>query len=189
MSSPTSPAEQSQRPLNPEMVYRPLTPRSTDQLLDNDDDNDPPSYKFRISIIPILRALIVVMGFIDWIFFAERMHVADVFMILIFVELLFLLIWSLFLFGYKRSVLKHLCPCGGGISCQIGPLRCILGYPEDAGDGDEPPKKRKPLRLSWIVDLYFAITLLVFSVVSNSWEWDNLWRYYPHIVVLLCFVM
>ncbi|KAH8903454.1 hypothetical protein BR93DRAFT_186828 [Coniochaeta sp. PMI_546] len=188
MASPSPPAEQSQRPLNPEMVYRPLTPRSTDQLLGNDDGNDQPSYKFRIHIISVLRVLVAIIASIDWILWAERMHVADVFMVLIFVELLFLIIWTLFLIGYKRSISKHLCP-GGGISCQIGPLRCILGHSEDDDDGDEPPKKRKPLRLSWIVDLSFAITLLVFSVVSNRWQWYTVWHHYPHIMILLYFVV
>ncbi|OIW24455.1 hypothetical protein CONLIGDRAFT_685429 [Coniochaeta ligniaria NRRL 30616] len=188
MATPSPPAEQSQRPLNPEMVYRPLTPRSTDQLLGNDDDNDPPSYKIPITVVPVLRVLVAILASIDWILWAGQMNVADVFMILIFIELLFLFIWTLFLIAYKRSVLEHLCP-GGGTSCQLGPLRCILGYPEDDHDGDEPPKKKKPLRLSWIVDLYFAVSLLVFSLVSHTWEWNRVWRIYQHIMVLLYFVV
>jgi len=206
MATSSPPPESSQRPLNPEMVYAPLTPRdSTDGLVGNDDDSDDHTPTFRIplscrlpaSLVTVLRATVLVFSFVDCIFWAEELTYSSVYRRLIFISLLFLTLWTLSLLGYNRSVSKHLCRGGGGgrFSCQIGPLRCILGDSDDDYDednGDEPPKERKVFRLSWAVDLTFAIMLLVLGILQQidgriSWKYHS--HDYPRYFVLLYMVV
>lgn len=182
------------------MVYPPLTPHGSNDALLHDDDDDggsifkiPLCFKLPISIVFILRIVVLILAFVDWIFWAERVSYSDVFHHLVFTFLLFLIIWSIFLIGYKRSISKYLCPGCGAFVCQIGPVRCILGHPGEDGDDnndvEEPPKTKKTLRLSWVVDFTFAITLLVFGIIAeNGWPWYYRNRH-VHIIVLLYLVV
>ncbi|KAB5566376.1 hypothetical protein GE09DRAFT_1218637 [Coniochaeta sp. 2T2.1] len=188
-SSPSPPTTQSQpqRPLNPEMVYRPLTPQSTSHVLSpgsspSSDPDDDSRRKLRISIVSLLRPPVAILTFIDWIFWARlRETFGNVFMTLVFVELIFLFVWTVAVrwafFKNGSSVFERLCP-PDGVSCQVGPLKCILlGRDDDDDDEDGPPKKRKgrTWTLSWVVDLYFAVTLLVFGTVDlDGYDW---WRF------------
>jgi hypothetical protein len=183
------------------MVYRPATPTSEgDRLLahdDDDDDDHPPSCKIPLNLLLILRFAVTICAFVDWILWSRRL--ADVFVVLIWLELALLTLWSLYPLAKKLKLPERLFSAGrcfpkGGITFRIGPLKCILGPPDedDGGDGpdggDEPGRKWR-LRLGWVVDLYFAVSLLVFSVVQSNrnWSWLNLrlWRRENFIVLYI----
>ncbi|KAB5583030.1 hypothetical protein GE09DRAFT_288018 [Coniochaeta sp. 2T2.1] len=203
MSSPSPPTAQCQpqRPLNPEMVYRPLTPQSTSHVLSavssHSSDPDDPRHKLRISIVSLLRSLVAILTFIDWIFWARlRETFGNVFMTLVFVELIFLFVWTVAVrwafFKNGSSVFERLCPAGG-VSCQVGPLKCILlGQDDDDDDENGPPKKRKgrTWTLSWVVDLYFAVTLLVFGTVDlDGYDWWRVSQRHPETSILLYLIV
>ncbi|KAK3316285.1 hypothetical protein B0H66DRAFT_560890 [Apodospora peruviana] len=163
--------------LNPEMVYRPLTPPSGNTYL-RVDESDDPMFKFRTRLAWLVRCFMACLTFGTLLGYMIIGRIGTgQFAVGIFVELWFILIWHLVrLLPSSKSKLSQCLP---KVSCQVGDCSCVI----NGDDGDDEPDHRTPRKtLSRVIlafgDLAFGVTLLAFAIVGAA-SWGSGWYYGP----------
>lgn len=183
MASPDPQA--SSRLLNPQMVYRPASPAHAP----NDGDGGNKPVKIPFNLVLVHRALLVVFT-ITGIVVDITNHASAVIVVAIVTQF-FCLFWNLFfvLRWIHKTLVKATFPCHWlpRFSCQIGRCKwaCGGGHDDDEeearrpllDEGEDPPKKRsRPL---WLVDVLFAVLILIFVLADMEDYLHNRWWYGP----------
>ena len=148
-------------PLNPNMVYRPITPSSLH------DGAPEASRKFRFHGVACLRIVLVIFSLAAFILWISCGVIDGGLTVAALVGNLVVLVWNLlFLLPNACKVERN----STSFQCQIGIFQCACG----SGDDDDDGAPKKPKNLVWILDFAFAIALFVFCTVWwSSWPWHR----------------
>lgn len=173
MASPNTPeGSEASRPLNPNMVYRAITPPATS--FPRDDGDDKP-VKFRFHLIAVIRFIVVILASVAFGYAIQNGHFAPV---LLSILVMLLILWN------SWQIFCTVCGGKGGkfhlpsIVIRIGSWHCSCGGDQDdllpTHREPEPPKKR-PLLPFEKVDLALAALTLIISLIAHD-DWNYRWR-------------
>ncbi|KAK3945517.1 hypothetical protein QBC46DRAFT_403192 [Diplogelasinospora grovesii] len=167
--------------LNPEMVYRPLSPPSASYPFradgNDDDGNDGGNPRkrcgFRVRLLSLLRGTILFLSVANIIIWIVQGGIGlNSLSILIFIELFLITAWNGFLLWPRKD---NKASCLPRMTCHIGDYFCSCGG-DGRDDGPDKGKKKITLPILWFVDFAFGLAIILFTCfgwkVWMSWyQW------------------
>ncbi|KAK3692333.1 hypothetical protein B0T22DRAFT_10594 [Podospora appendiculata] len=170
-------ASQGKQGLNPEMVYRPVTPSMASYIHDGEGDGDDGRHSFRLRLSNAVRLFIMALTFATFIVSCVLNKFGHALNVLVFLELFVVFFWNLTYLVPGRSNKKSYWTLPR-VVFQFGPCSCVFGGNDDDDEDGDNVRPRKPttIELFFLVDLALGITLIVLSVSCwNAMYWDW-WR-------------
>ena len=154
-------------PLNPNMMYRPITPTSTGMLEDKQ-----PLFKFPVNLIAILRVVVATFCIVALVLYGV-IHVAYNGFSIALCVLAVLTLFATLIQIFPKWLLRILkVPA---FHCDSGAIRCIC-----SGD-DEPELERsvfdegprKIHRLNWVLDVALGLSVFIVTTIATAkWGWS-----------------
>ncbi|KAK4232457.1 hypothetical protein QBC38DRAFT_415 [Podospora fimiseda] len=179
--SPSMPPKPSGSGLTPGIVYRPLSPTDL-QSLDGNDEDVRGKWKFNVSLIPALRAIIAILTLSNIIFWIIRgVYGGEASLVFLCVWMFFILFWNSGILAgkllasiRKRKTTIRTLPI---IVCQIGDWGFVWNGDEENGVDKVSRRRRKEIPLAWICDIPFGVITIVIAAVgferSRWWYTDS----------------